>query len=85
MPMGGGGKLPLWNHLSYGSQTLWLRVFTFLDQFEKILAKSIGQGVATVIFQMRAHEKLETGKYFLLLKWLKYVGSIILHQKNHFW
>ena len=32
----------------------------FLPQFETILAKSIGQGVVTVIFQTRGHEKLET-------------------------
>ena len=46
--------------LSYGSQTLRLLVFTFLPQSEKILAKSIGQGVVTVIFQTRGHEELET-------------------------
>ena len=41
-------------------------VFTFLPQFEKILAKSIDQGVPTVIFQTRGHEKKETQKFFFL-------------------
>ena len=44
----------------YGSQTLQLLAFTFLPQFEKILAKSMLQGVTTVIFQTRRSEKLET-------------------------
>ena len=42
--------------------------FTLLPQFEKILSKSTGQGVATVIFQTRGHEKLETQTFFFLLK-----------------
>ena len=60
--------MPLCNHLSYGPQTWLLLVFALFPRFEKILAKSIGQGVATVIFQTRDHEKLETGKFFFLLK-----------------
>ena len=59
------------NHLSCGSQTLWLLVSTFLPQFEKILAKSIDQGIAIVIFEMRGHEKLETWIFFVTNGWNK--------------
>ena len=46
----------------------FLAFFTFSPQFETILAKSIRQGVATVIFQTRGYEKLETWKFLFLLK-----------------
>ena len=43
----------------------------FLPEFEKILAKSFGQGEllqSFFIFQTTAHEKIETWKFFFLLK-----------------
>ena len=66
--MGGGGVPPHTTTVLAAilkPPKLWLpnsvtSCFYLLPQFEKILAKSIGQGVATAIPQTRAHEKLET-------------------------
>ena len=64
-------QLPFWNQLSCGLQTLltccFLPFATIWEHFRKIDFPGRGGG-ATVIFQTSGHEKLETWKFFFLLK-----------------
>ena len=61
-------------------------LITFLPQFEKIKTKSFDQGVVTIIFQMRGHEKLETWKFLFLLKMADVCREYNFRsEKNHFW
>ena len=66
---GGGDFIPHHQIISCHSETTQAMApklsdflhLPFLPQFEKIVAKSTGQGGgSTVIFQTRGHEKLET-------------------------
>ena len=83
-PIGGGGgdfyptppdyQLPLWNYLSYDSKnfmTSCLHIYaTIRETFIRIDRPEGGGGggATTVTIQTSSHEKLETWKFFFLLK-----------------